>query len=86
MISIKKKRNDVYTYASILQIMPGFPNDGIEKTEVMYGTENTTKVILEFLSRANKNLDIYADNTWPFVSMGNGVFKRAIQDIKKRGV
>jgi signal transduction histidine kinase len=65
--------------------MPGFPNDGIEKTEVMYGTENTTKVILEFLSRANKSLGIYADHTWPSVSMEIDVFKRAMQDIKKRG-
>jgi signal transduction histidine kinase len=65
--------------------MPGFPNDGIEKTEVMYGTENTTKIILEFLSRANKSLGIYADHTWPSVSMEIDVFKRAMQDIKKRG-
>jgi two-component system, OmpR family, sensor histidine kinase VicK len=65
--------------------MPGFHNDVIEKTEVMYGSENTTKIILEFLSRANKNLDIYADNTWPSVSMEIDVFKRAMQDIKKRG-
>jgi two-component system, OmpR family, sensor histidine kinase VicK len=65
--------------------MPGFHNDVIEKTEVMYGSENTTKIILEFLSRANKNLDIYADHTWPSVSMEIDVFKRAMQDIKKRG-
>ena len=65
--------------------MPGFQNDVIEKTEVMYGTENTTKVILEFLSRANKSMGIYADHTWPSVSMEIDVFKRAMQDIKKRG-
>ncbi|HEY0579274.1 MAG TPA: HAMP domain-containing sensor histidine kinase [Candidatus Nitrosocosmicus sp.] len=65
--------------------MPGVPKDVIEKTVVMYGTENTTKIILEFLSRANKSLDIYADHTWPSVSMEIDVFKRAMQDIKKRG-
>ena len=65
--------------------MPGFQNDVIEKTEVMYGTENTTKVILEFLSRANKSIGIYADHTWPSVSMEIDIFKRAMQDIKKRG-
>ena len=65
--------------------MPGFQNDVIEKTEVMYGTENTTKVILEFLSRANKSMGIYADHTWPSVSMEIDIFKRAMQDIKKRG-
>ena len=65
--------------------MPVLSNDDIEKTEIMYGTENTTKVILEFLSRANKKLDIYSDHVWPSVSMGIDAFKRAMQDIKKRG-
>jgi len=65
--------------------MDVFSNDDIEKTKVIYGPKNTTKVILEFLSRVSKNLDIYADSTWPSVSMGIDVFKRAMQDIKKRG-
>jgi two-component system, OmpR family, sensor histidine kinase VicK len=65
--------------------MPVLSNDDIEKTEIMYGTENTTKVILEFLSRANKKLDIYADHVWPSVSMGIDAIKRPMQDIKKRG-
>ena len=81
----QKWGNEIYTHVSILHIMSAFSNGGIEKTEVTYGTENTTKVILEFLSRANKNLDIYADQTWPSVSMGIDVFKRAMQDVKKRG-
>ena len=85
MIFNQKWENDVYTYVSILQIMSAFSKRGYEKTEVTYGTENTTKIILEFLSRANKNLDIYADHTWPSVSMGIDDFKRAMQDIKKRG-
>jgi hypothetical protein len=65
--------------------MPVLSNDDIEKTEIMYGTENTTKVILEFLSRANKKLDIYADHVWPSVSMGIDAIKHPMQDIKKRG-
>ena len=77
--------DDVYTYVSILQIMSAFSNGETERTEVTYGTENTSKIILEFLSRANKNLDIYGDNTWPSVSMGINAFKRAMQDVKKRG-
>ncbi|HXT84635.1 MAG TPA: hypothetical protein VN704_09965 [Verrucomicrobiae bacterium] len=59
--------------------------DDIEKTEVMYGPENTTKAILDFLSRANKNLDIYADQEWPSVSMGIDIFNQAMHDVKKRG-
>ncbi len=65
--------------------MPVSSNGGTEKTEVKYGIENTSKIILEFLSRANKNLDIYGDNTWPSVSMGINAFKRAMQNVKKRG-
>ena len=64
--------------------MPVFSNDDIKKTEVMYGTENTAKVILEFLSSTNKKLDIYSDHVWPSVSMGIDAFKRSMQDIKKR--
>lgn len=63
--------------------MPVSSNGGTEKTEVKYGIENTSKIILEFLSRANKNLDIYGDNTWPSVSMGINAFKRAMQNVKK---
>ncbi len=77
--------DDVYTCVSILQFMPAFSYGEPERTEVTYGTENTSKVILEFLSRANRKLDIYADHVWPSVSMGIDVFKRAMQDIKKRG-
>ncbi len=47
--------------------MSAYSNGETERTEVKYGTENTSKIILEFLSRANKNLDIYGDNTWPSV-------------------
>ena len=65
--------------------MSALSNDDVERSEVVYGTENTTKILLEFLSRAAKNLDIYADNTWPSVSMGVDLFKRAMQDVKKRG-
>ena len=59
---LQKWKDDVYTDVSILQIMSAFSNGETERTEVTYGTENTGKTILEFLSRVNKNLDIYADN------------------------
>ncbi len=51
---LQKWKNDVNTYLSILQIMSAFSNGETEITEVTYGTENTSKIILEFLSRANK--------------------------------
>ena len=52
----------------------------------MYGTENTTSAILEFLSDADTKMDICADSTWPSVAMGIDVFRNALIDIKKRGI
>ena len=41
-----------------------------EKTEVIYGSDKTTKAILEFLKSAEFSLNICADHTWPSVAMG----------------
>jgi two-component system, OmpR family, sensor histidine kinase VicK len=61
-------------------------NATTERTEVLYGTENTTSAILEFLSDADTKMDICADSTWPSVAMGIDVFRNALIDIKKRGI
>ena len=61
------------------------PNANSERTEVLYGTENTTDAILNFLSNVDTKMDICADSTWPSVAMGIDVFKNALIDIKKRG-
>jgi hypothetical protein len=57
-----------------------------EKTEVLHGLENTTKVILEFLSNAHITLDICADSSWPSIAMGVDVYRNALQDLFVRGV
>jgi two-component system, OmpR family, sensor histidine kinase VicK len=61
-------------------------NANTERTEVLYGTENTTSAILEFLSNVDTKMDICADSTWPSVAMGIDVFRNALIDIKKRGI
>ncbi|HJT47126.1 MAG TPA: ATP-binding protein [Nitrososphaeraceae archaeon] len=56
------------------------------RTEVLYGTENTTSAILNFLSNVNRKMDVCADYTWPSVAMGINVFRNALIDTKKRGI
>jgi hypothetical protein len=50
-------------------------NANHERTEVLYGTENTTNAILSVLSNVKLKMDICADSTWPSVAMGIDVFK-----------
>ena len=57
-----------------------------ERTEVLYGTENTTNAILNFLSNIQKRMDLCADSTWPSVAMGIDVFKKALINNKNRGI
>jgi two-component system, OmpR family, sensor histidine kinase VicK len=61
-------------------------NTRSERTEVVYGTENTTNVILNFLYNAEAKMDICADSIWPSVAMGIDVFKKALINIKDRGI
>jgi two-component system sensor histidine kinase VicK len=61
-------------------------NATTERTEVLYGTENTTSAILKFLSDTDTKMDICADSTWPSVAMGIDVFRNALIDINKRGI
>ncbi|MGB7664098.1 MAG: hypothetical protein WBL67_15290 [Nitrososphaeraceae archaeon] len=57
-----------------------------ERTQVLYGPENTTSAILKFLMDVDTKLDICADSTWPSVVMGIDVFRNALIDIKKRRI
>ena len=61
-------------------------NASHERTEVLYGTENTTKAILSVLYNIESKMDICADSTWPSVAMGVDIFRKALIDLKKRGV
>jgi two-component system sensor histidine kinase VicK len=53
---------------------------------VLHGPENTTRAILEFLSKAHSTLDICADSSWPSVAMGVDVYGKALRDASVRGV
>ena len=61
-------------------------NPNHERTEVLYGTENTTNAILSVLSNVKLKMDICADSTWPSVAMGIDVFRNALIDMNKRGI
>ena len=61
-------------------------NANHERTEVLYGTENTTNAILIILSNVKLKMDICADSTWPSVAMGIDVFRNALIDMNKRGI
>ena len=57
-----------------------------EKTEVIYGSDKTTKAILEFLKSAEFSMNICADDTWPSVAMGVEVYKKGLSELKPRKV
>ena len=57
-----------------------------EKTEVIYGSDKTTKAIMEFLKSAEFSMSICADNTWPSVAMGVEVYKKGLSELKPRKV
>src|SRR5919198_4692651 len=61
-------------------------NTKSERTEVLYGTENTTNAILNVLSNVESKMDICADSTWPSVAMGVDLFRNALINMKKRGI
>ena len=57
-----------------------------EKTEVIYGSDKTTKAILEFLKSAEFSMNICADHTWPSVAMGVEVYRNGLFELKARSV
>jgi two-component system, OmpR family, sensor histidine kinase VicK len=62
------------------------PSSNSEKTEVLYGFEKTTEVIMRFLNIAEVSMNICADYTWPSVAMGVEVFKKGLYELKTRNV
>lgn len=56
-----------------------------EKTEVIYGSDKTTKAILE-LKSAEFSMNICADHTWPSVATGVEVYKKGLSELKARKV
>ncbi|MGH9926139.1 MAG: hypothetical protein ACRD5B_12270 [Nitrososphaeraceae archaeon] len=49
------------------------PTFDSEKTEVLYGFEKTTEMLMKFLNSSEVSMNICADYTWPSVAMGVGI-------------
>jgi len=56
-----------------------------EKTEVVYGINNTTVTILQFLYNSILELNICVDSVWPIIIIQIDPFRKALLDIKSRG-
>ena len=56
-----------------------------EKTEVVYGINNTTVTILQFLYNSIPELNICVDSVWPIIIIQIDLFKKALLDHKSRG-
>ncbi|MGI0043508.1 MAG: hypothetical protein ACRD47_07335 [Nitrososphaeraceae archaeon] len=62
------------------------PTFDSEKTEVLYGFDKTTEVIMKFLNSSEVSMNICADYTWPSVAMGVEVFRKGLYELKTRSV
>jgi two-component system, OmpR family, sensor histidine kinase VicK len=61
-----------------------FVNANSERTEIFTGEETTTRLVLQVLSDSRHKCQSCTDSTSPSVSIG--VFKKAIEDAKSRGI
>jgi len=62
------------------------PTFDSEKTEVLYGFEKTTEMLMKFLNSSEVSMNICADYTWPSVAMGVEVFRKGLYELKTRNV
>jgi signal transduction histidine kinase len=61
-------------------------NTNIQKTKVLHGTADTTKLILKVFSATKESWDVCADYTAPSVTIEVEQFKNAFVDFKNRAV
>ncbi len=57
-----------------------------EITKVIYGVQNVTNTVLQFLSETNNTVDACIDYTRPSLIVGILALREAFLDVKKRGV
>ncbi|HKR72619.1 MAG TPA: HAMP domain-containing sensor histidine kinase, partial [Candidatus Nitrosocosmicus sp.] len=60
-------------------------NCQLERTEVIYGTEDTTKRILEVLSSTAKKWDNYTNSQGPSIGMGVNPIRKGFKEAYERG-
>ena len=62
------------------------PNELDERTEVIYGTDKTTYMILKVLSNTSLKWDNYTNSQGPSIGMGVDPIRKGFKDANKRGV
>ena len=72
-------------YSYILYLTT-YPNNGSERTEVLYSAENVMNALLQFLSKANGRIDSCADHKGPSVAIGVQEYKKLLFALKTRGI
>ncbi len=63
-----------------------YRNNGSERTEVLYSTENVINALLQFLSKVNGRIDSCADYKGPSVAIGVQEYKKLLFDLNTRGI
>ncbi len=56
-----------------------------ERTRVVYGEDETTKVILQTVNNARRRWDNYADSNGPTIAMGIEQLRKGMRNAHRRG-
>lgn len=60
--------------------------DSSRKTDVIYGTDNVTEELLQFVSRTRKKIDACVDRTRPLLAIEIEPLKKSLLNAKERGI
>ena len=71
--------------SKIINVIKGTKTKG-ERTEVIYGSEKTTKMILKVLDNTSIKWDNYTNSQGPSIGMGVNPIRKGFKDASKRGI
>jgi len=71
--------------SKIINVIKGTKSKG-ERTEVIYGSEKTTKMILKVLDNTSIKWDNYTNSQGPSIGMGVNPIRKGFKDAYKRGI
>ena len=71
--------------SKIINVIKGTKTKG-ERTEVIYGSEKTTKMILKVLDNTSIKWDNYTNSQGPSIGMGVNPIRKGFKDAYKRGI
>src|SRR4051794_12196571 len=84
-ISDKTKKRFVYNSSS--SISNNIDNNFVEEsTKIVYGEEETTKIILQALNNSQERWDNYANSIGPTIAMGLEPLRKGIKKAYSRGI